>query len=244
MTSKEKYNKTLEYLKNKNKILFLTTSNRYEGAEEIPKSSALAYSLQEAIGKSKVKVIDVSKLNIYHCVGNVSISTGNTCGLKEAKLKNKDKNPSGHHRCWVSFNKSDDELWKITKELFESEVVVFFGSIRWGKLNAIYSKLIERLDWLENRHTTLGESNIIKDIEVGVIAIGHNWNDKEAVEHEKKVLDFFGFKTPNTLFWSHQWTKNYNDESKSGYKRDAIDFKEEFEIDILIEEGVKKFKSF
>jgi hypothetical protein len=41
-------------------------------------------------------------------------------------------------------------------------------------MNAIYAELIERLTWLKNRHATLGESNLLKDKEVGV-AIGHNW---------------------------------------------------------------------
>lgn len=41
--SSRNYNKTLEYLKDKEKILFLTTSNRWN--EEVPKSSALAYKM-------------------------------------------------------------------------------------------------------------------------------------------------------------------------------------------------------
>jgi hypothetical protein len=53
-------------------------------------------------------------------------------------------------------------------------------------MNAIYAELIERLTWLENRHATLGESNLLKDKEVGVIAIGHNWNGAEAIKIEKK----------------------------------------------------------
>jgi hypothetical protein len=36
-------------------------------------------------------------------------------------------------------------------------------------MNAIYAELIERLTWLENRHATLGESNLLKDKEVGVM---------------------------------------------------------------------------
>jgi multimeric flavodoxin WrbA len=242
--SKSKYDKTLEYLKDKKKVLFITTSNRWEESKDIPKSSALAYSMQEKLGKDKITIINASKLKIYDCEGNVSESKGNVCGIKDAVLKDKSKNPTGNHRCWCSINNPSDELWKISKELFESDVVIFFGSIRWGKLNAVYAKLIERLTWLENRHTTLGESNIIKDIEVGVIAVGHNWNDKEATVLEKQVLEFFGFKTPNELTWAHQWTMNYNDESKSGYKRDLKDFQDEYEFVKLVEESIKKFDQF
>jgi multimeric flavodoxin WrbA len=81
-------------------------------------------------------------------------------------------------------NKKSDEMYKVANLILESDII-FFGSIRWGKMNAIYAELIERLTWLENRHATLGESNLLKDKEVGVI-IGHNWNGAEAIKIEKK----------------------------------------------------------
>ena len=34
---------------------------------------------------------DASKLNIYQCEGNVSTSKGNSCGLKDAVLKDSEK---------------------------------------------------------------------------------------------------------------------------------------------------------
>ena len=124
--------KTIKFLDNKNKVLFLNTSNRSgRNADDIPKSTQLAYHIQELVGMKKVEIIEVPKLQIYICEGNVSSSIGNGCGKKEAALKDKDKNPSGFHRCWCSFNHKDDELWKISKPLFESDCVVFFGSVRW-----------------------------------------------------------------------------------------------------------------
>lgn len=239
--SKIKYNKSLEFLKNKNKILFLLTSNRWDGHNEVPKSSALAYRMQEELGKNVVTIIDVSKLKIYECEGNVSARGGNNCGLKEALLKG-GKDKTGEHRCWASFNNQDDELYKVVNELLTSDAVVFFGSIRWGKMNAVYARLVERLTWLENRHATLGESNIVEDINVGVISVGHNWNGEEAVALEKKVLGFFGFQTPSELFWSYQWTEKVSDETKSGYKQDPKDFEDEFGN--ILRESVLKFKDF
>jgi multimeric flavodoxin WrbA len=240
--SKEKLDKTLKYLEGKEKILFLLTSNRWSGhKDDIPKSSSLAYHLQEILGPNKVTIIDVSKLKIYECEGNVSSKTGNHCGIKEALLKN-GKDKTGQLRCWASFNNKDDELYKVVNELLESDAIVFFGSIRWGKMNAVYAKLIERLTWLENRHTTLGESNIIKDIDCGVISVGHNWNGTEAIKHEKEVLEFFGFKTPKELFWSYQWTENAKDETKSGYNKDRKDFDKEF-FDI-VKESIIRFRDF
>jgi multimeric flavodoxin WrbA len=226
---KEKTDKVIEHLKTKNKVLFLTTSNRWEGDKEIPKSTLLAQYIQSKVGDS-VELIDVSKLTIHCCEGNVSRKDGNNCGVKEAVLKDKEKNPTGDHRCWASINNKDDELWKISKPLFESDVILFFVSIRWGQTNSIYQKLIERLDWLENRHTTLKESNIIEDKEVGIIAIGQNWNGANVVEVQKKVLDFYGFKVIEDMCFNWQFTKNAEDESEKSYKEAPKAFAQAFDI--------------
>jgi hypothetical protein len=110
-------------------------------------------------------------------------------------------------------------------------------------MNAIYTQLIERLTWLENRHATLGESNLLKDKEVGVVAIGPNWNGAEAVRLEKEVLGFFGFKTPDVLSFNWQFTPDKNDETESGYKKEYKSFLSFFGLD-KIAESVKKFRDF
>jgi multimeric flavodoxin WrbA len=215
-----KYKKTIDYLRTKNKVLLLTTSNRWSGhKDDIAKSTQLAIKIQELLGKEKVTLIDTTKLNIFPCEGNVSSKWGNHCGTKDSSLKDKEKNPTGQHRCWASINNKNDELWKISKELFESDIVLFFASVRWGQANGFYQKLIERLTWIENRHSTLGESNIVKDIDSGFIATGQNWNGKDVTQTQKEVLQFFGFKTPDQLFWNWQFTDNALDETKSSYKK-------------------------
>jgi multimeric flavodoxin WrbA len=225
---KKNIEKTMKFLETKNKVLFLTTSNRYEkNVDDVPKSTQIAYYMQELLGMKKVEVIEVPKLNIYICEGNVSSSDGNTCGKKEALLNDKDKNPSGYHRCWCSYKHKDDELWKITKPLFESDCVVFFGSVRWGQTNSIYQKLIERLCWIENRHTTLKESNIVKDICAGIILTGQNWNGANVVETQKQVLRFYGFDVPDDISWNWQYTNNANDETKESYKKAVTEFQDE-----------------
>ena len=227
-----KYKKTIEYLNKKNKILLLTTSNRWsQHKDDVPKSSQLAIKIQDLLGKEKVTIIDTTKLNILPCEGNVSSNKqhgGNHCGTKESSLKDKEKNPTGNHRCWCSFNNKNDELWKISKELFESDTVMFFASIRWGQANSFYQKLIERLDWLENRHTTLGESNILKNKDAGFVAVGQNWNGSNVVDIQKQVLEFYGFKTPSELFWNWQFTNNINDESLKSYNKAPIVFNNTF----------------
>jgi multimeric flavodoxin WrbA len=114
--------------------------------------------------------------------------------------------------------------------LFESDTVLFFGSIRWGQMNAIYQNLIERLTWLENRHSTLGESNLLKDISSGVIAVGQNWNGKDVVEIQKNVLTFFGFDVRKELSWNWQYSEDSKDESKESYKKSGKDFLKTFEL--------------
>jgi multimeric flavodoxin WrbA len=169
--------------------------------------------------KDNSKLIDVSDLKIFPCEGNVSRKDGNSCGLLKSKLKDKDKNPTGYHRCWASLNNKSDELWKVSKELFESDAVIFFSSVRWGQTNMFYQNLIERLTWIENRHSTLGESNIVKDIVSGFICVGQNWNGEEVTEIQKEVHKFYGFDVNDNLYWNWQYTKNENDESNSSYKK-------------------------
>lgn len=226
---------SVRFLATKKKVLFLTTSNRGEwvikNLKEEPKSTILAKAIQQYLGKAKCKLIEVPKLKIYPCEGNVSNAEGNGCGIKKAILKNKEKNPSGLHRCWRSINNPDDELWKISKELLDSDCVVFFGSVRWGQMNAEYQKLIERLTWLENRHTTYNESNVLKEISCGIINVGQNWRGKEVNDVQKQVLKFFGFDVKDVLCWNWQYTKDYNDETNTSYKKSWKDFKDTFELD-------------
>jgi len=211
---------TIEYLQGK-ECVFITTSNRWD--KEIPKSSELAEVMASMIDP-KPRIFDAFKLKIYPCEGNVSHRDGNHCGEKAATLNDDEKNPGGFMRCWASLNNPDDELWRISNAIQEADVVIFFGSVRWGSMNATYQKLLERLTWIENRQSSLKEDNPVKDKEAGLIIIGHNWRGKEAVAQQKSILEMFGFNTPDELFFNHQWTTDMYDESLDGYKEDSTDF--------------------
>ena len=73
-------------------MLLLTCSNR--GVEVIktqtPKSSILAQIINNEVENSTL--IDVTKLNIYPCEGNVSRMEGNVCGIMEDPIKKIKKN--------------------------------------------------------------------------------------------------------------------------------------------------------
>lgn len=225
----------LDALSQHKKVTFVTTSSRSEYIEkngETPKSSQLAMHLAQNLrGRGvDVEVINGTKLNIYNCLGCVSEQHGNHCGAKEAKVKDDEKNPNGLLRCWASHDYKDDELWKISKSIYESQAVIFFGSQRWGSVNAMYQKIIERLDWMENMHTTLGEENSIKDIQAGLVLVGQNWRVSESLELQKSVLEYFGFKITDSLFMGWQYTRDMLDESPASYKNATETFEQSWGI--------------
>jgi multimeric flavodoxin WrbA len=227
MSNEQNIERVATGLANK-RVLLITTSTRWSGTKEKPKSTLLAEDLASRIGAT---VINAADLHIYTCEGNVSNSKGNSCGVKDSKLKDASKNPSGHHRCWASINNSDDELWKISKPLIEADVVIFFVSVRWGQTNSIYQKLIERLNWLENRWSTLGEDNILSNKEAGIVLVGHNWNGANVLNTQREVLRQYGFTVPSSLSFNWQWTSDMYDESAEGYIQDPKDFREDFGFD-------------
>lgn len=223
--------KTIEILKKFDKVLFLTCSNRYQKIleKQTPKSTILAEVIAENL--DNVTLINVPDLQIYPCEGNVSREDGNQCGTKYALLRDKEKNPSGYHRCWASIHNEDDELWKISKELFESDCVIFFTSIRWGSANMFYQKLIERLNWVNNRFIPGNESNIIQDVTSGFICVGQHAHADREIEIQKEVHDYYGFKLNNNLYW--YWMAEdieYDDETYKGYLESYPKFFKEFKI--------------
>ena len=233
---KNKLDLLLSYLKNKNKVLLLTCSNRTKGIEgvvdETPKSTALAYKLKELLQEhTNVELIEVPELKVLPCEGNVSRYDGNSCGVPASKLNDINKNPSGYHRCWASVNDKSDELWKITKPLFESDAVLFFASVRWGQANMFYQNLIERLTWIENRHSTLNESNVLNNIDAGFICIGQNWNGSTVVDTQMNVLEFYGFNVPEVMSFNWQYTDTSIDESKQSYEESRPAFLHVFNVD-------------
>ena len=219
----EDISKFIDTLTPHKKVTFVTTSTRSQYVEEngeSPKSSQLARHLADKLRQRgvKVEVIDAAKLKIHDCMGCVSEMHGNHCGVKESKLKDEKKNPTGNIRCWASHDFEDDELYKIANAIYDSQAVIFFGSQRWGSVNAIYQRLIERLDWMENMHSTLGEKSTISGIQAGLIVIGQNWRVEDSIATQKKVLEFFGFDTPDELFIGWQYTRDANDENPESYK--------------------------
>lgn len=223
--------KTISELKKFKKVLLLTCSNRYQKIleKQTPKSTILAHVISKNL--KDCTIINVPELNIYPCEANVSREDGNKCGIKEALLEDKTKNPSGYHRCWASIHNPDDELWKISKELFNSDCVVFFSSVRWGSANMFYQNLIERLNWINNRYIPLGESNLLKDISSGFICVGQHDDAEKVCAVQKDCHEYYGFDVNNQLYW--YWMAEdieFDEETLEGYLESYPTFFDEFKI--------------
>lgn len=228
----------LDTLSRHKKVTFVTTSTRSPYVEkkgESPKSSQLARHLAQKLKERgvNVEVFDAAKLKIYECLGCVSEVNGNHCGSIDSKLDDKEKNPNGLLRCWASHDFEDDELWKISKSLYESQAIIFFGSQRWGGVNSVYQKLIERLDWIENMHASMGEKNSVEKIQAGLVLIGQNWRVQESLELQRKVLEFFGFLVPEELYIGWQYTRDVYDESPQSYKNAPDTFEQAWNMPIF-----------
>lgn len=218
----ESCSRLIRHLEERNDVLLLTTSTRFVGDEwDVPKTTQLALRIRDHLKqrKKRVTLLDVAKLKIHTCEGNVSGAKGNRCGLLASKLRDRAKNPTGHHRCWASFNNEDDELYVVSRELFRSRAVVFFVSVRWGQTNSVYQRLFERLTWIENRFTTLGEAPIpqLKGLEAGMVLFGQNWNDARVLETQRQNFRWFDWETPDALSFHWQYTKDAEDESAASY---------------------------
>jgi hypothetical protein len=217
----------VDHLATKDDVLLLTTSNRYEKHTwDVPKTTQLARLVAARLKgeRTRVTVLDVADLRIHTCEGNISGGRGNNCGVRGAKLRDAKKNPTGHHRCWASINNPDDELYKVSRALFRAQAVVFFVSVRWGQTNSVYQRLFERLSWIENRFTSLGESPIaaLKKLEAGIVLFGHNWNDRQVWTTQKQNFGWFRWKTPDALSLYWQYTASAEEESLDSY-RDATE---------------------
>lgn len=232
------------------RVLFITTSNRGQyisSKGEKPKSTRLAEHFSDLLKEKGVEVVlmDAAKLKIHNCLGCVSELKGNMCGSPDSKLKDKEKNPHGHLKCWASMDYKDDEIWKIANEIYTCDAVIFFTSNRWGNPNAIYQKLIERLDWIESSHSTYEGPNTIKGMKAGMVLLGQNWRVQESLEVQQQVLNFFGWETPNELFMGWQFTRDTDDEEQKSYQEAPNAFEQAWGTEIpKKEETIKKEGGF
>jgi hypothetical protein len=110
---------------------------------------------------------------------------------------------------------------------------MFFSSVRWGAANMFYQKLIERLNWINNRYIPYGESNIIKDTTSGFICVGQHSYAEQICQLQYNNHKYYGFDADEDLYWFWKAEDiNYNDETLQGYLESYPEFFEEFHIKI------------
>jgi len=94
-----------------------------------------------------------------------------------------------------------------------------------------YQKLIERLNWINNRFVPLGEDNVIKNIESGFMIVTQHYGGEPITENQMDMHDYFGFKVNPALYSYWQAEDIYfDDETLRGYLESYPRFYSEFRI--------------
>jgi len=194
------------------RILALHTST-HDPAES--SSAALTRAaverLRELHPRAEVRFVDAAKL---HIVQNLSCySNGKThCGDPK----------SGPYRCWANVEAKNnprkygrDDMPVIYDGLAWADTVLFSTSTRWGTHSAVAQNVIERMNTLENRGSSLGEPYPLRGKRLGVIASGTHWKTWDTAKNLIETLRWWGFATTNDygcvlawqrsddMFWEH-----------------------------------------
>jgi len=174
-----------------------TTTN--EGASTSRSLLKYVLSILEDHGH-EVEFCDANKI---HIVKNLSCYANGkkNCAAKDA----------GEYRCWAHFNSIEDpdkyggkdEMSIIYDGINSADLVIFSTSTRWMNYSSLMQKIIERMDTYENRHSSFGEENPLKNKFCGVVVTGQHYQTQKVAENLQNVMRFFGFQVPNdgALVW-------------------------------------------
>jgi len=124
----------------------------------------------------------------------------------------------GPARCWASINNKDDQLYKVSRELFKSQAVSSSSPSAGTNQQRVSAPLrAPQLD--RDRVTSLGEAPIpqLKKLEAGIVLFGHNWNDEQVLKTQRQNFKWFGWKTPAALSFNWQYTGDAEEESLESY---------------------------
>ena len=174
------------------RILAIHTSTH---PPEVSSSAALTKAALERITSAyplaDVRWVDAAKLTItknLSCYAN-----GKThCGDKS----------SGPYRCWANYQSTKDpgkygrdEMPIIYDNLAWADTILFSTSTRWGTHSAVAQNVIERMNTLENRGSSLGEPYPMRGKRIGVIASGLHWKTWRTAKELLETLRWWGFAT-------------------------------------------------
>ncbi|MDP2717887.1 MAG: NAD(P)H-dependent oxidoreductase, partial [Candidatus Micrarchaeota archaeon] len=104
---------------------------------------------------AQTQTIDAKALNVYECAGYYSR------GQTECIFP-----------CKTSIARKDDQMRQIYRALLENDIVIWATPIRWGMYGALFKKIVERMNCIENMQSVFGV-DLIKDKVAGFVVIGH-----------------------------------------------------------------------
>ena len=117
----------------------------------------------------------------------------------EAKLRDKQENQTGQHRCWASINNKDDQLYKISRELFKFASGGLFRLRSMGTNEQRVSAPLRtpELD-RETESPHWGEKRIpqLKKLEAGIVLLVIPGTTNKFWQTQKQNFRWFGWKTP------------------------------------------------
>ena len=169
-----------------------TSSNTGTDHESWGASATILLNALHQLGERghEVRCINAAEL---HIVGNLSCYASGKLGCADPE--------AGPYRCWAHWNSlqdpdkygGEDQMPVIYDGIEWADIVLVATSNRWGSHTAILQTVIERLNTMENRHTTYGEPNPFEDKRVGVIVTGQHWLSQRVAAQTLETLGLMGF---------------------------------------------------
>lgn len=209
-----------------------TTTNEDKSSSKYLLKHVLSRIEQEG---HDVDFIDANKL---HIVKNLSCYTSGkeSCAHPD----------SGKYRCWAHKNSHDDpekfggkdEMGEIYDAIESADVILFATSTRWMSHSALLQTIIERMNTLENRHSSYGEKNPLKDKICGVIVTGLHYQVQRVGSHVQEVMRTLGMQSPinGILAWQRTMDMSFeHPDNDLKYARDHF---------LLDDDGARQVKSF
>jgi multimeric flavodoxin WrbA len=140
--------------------------------------------------------------------------------------------------CAITQKKPEDQLITIYDNMVNwADAVLIATPIRWGSASALYYKMVERLNCIQNQ-ITLYDNHLVKDKVVGFIVTGGQDNIQKVVGEMMVFWSELGFIFGLHPFvgWSRGW---YAEDMKNNYSSAMSDEFFQRELDRIIDQMVE-----
>lgn len=195
--------------------------------KNLPRKSTSEYALVSALEYAKIEhgantiLIKLRELEFDFCEGNYSKA-------KEACT----------WPCAITEKKPEDQMSLVYEKMIEwSDIVLISTPIRWGSASALYFKMVERLNCVQNQ-ITLYDNHLIKDKVVGFIITGGQDGIQKVAGEMMVFWSELGFTFGLHPFvgWSRGW---YQEDMKTNFPQAQADEFFKKEIYRLVDQSVE-----